>query len=176
MGDSAAVRPSGHQDHVRPHRPDTLDLLMWQTAIVRREHIDDDCAGSERGPLRTFPRHVLHHPGHHHLQPATRTAGRDVNIDTGLRIAAGRDDGIAVQNFSAGEFFNFCNRVEHSAGHIFERRFHRGRGFPAIGLPVFVADFLDQNGFGRGAATVGGDDDVERLGDHRLGRWVRHSH
>ena len=76
-------------------------------------------------------------------------------------IATGRDDRVAVQNFAAGEFFNFRNRVQHPARHIFERRFYRRRCFAAIGLPVFVADLLDQDGFGRGAATVGGDNDIE---------------
>ena len=164
MGDRATVRPAGHQDHVRPHRPNALDLFMRQPAVVRRQHIDDNGARPKRGPLRAFPRHILHHPGHHHLQPAARAAGGDVDVDTGLRVATGRDDPVAVQNFPAGEFFNFRNRVQHPARHIFERCFHRRRCFTAIGLPVFVADLLDQNGFGRGAATVGGDDDIEGMG------------
>jgi hypothetical protein len=135
----------------------------------------------ERGPLRTFPRHVLHHPGHHHLQPAARAAGRDVDVHARLRItlgrAVGRENLVTVEDFQAGEFFNFRNRIQHPARYIFERRFHRRRRLTAIGLPVLVADLLDQNGFGRGAATVGGHDDIEGMGDHRLdGCWTRHTH
>ena len=180
VGDRAAVRPAGHQNHVGPHRANTLDLFMRQPAVVRREHVDDDRARPERGPLRAFAGHVLHHPGHHHLQPAARAAGGDVDIHARLRIAlrgtVGRNDLVAVENLAAGEFFDFRNRVQHAAGDIFERRFDRRRCFATIRLPIFVADLLDQNGFGRGAATVGGDDDVERMAEHRLGEVLDSAH
>ncbi len=75
MGHCSSVRPAGHQNHIRPHRPNAFDLFIRQTSIVRCQHIDHNRPGTQRRALRAFTGHVLHDTRHHHLQPAARTAG-----------------------------------------------------------------------------------------------------
>jgi len=174
--DGAPIGSPRHQNHVRPHGANTLDLFVREPSVVGGQHVDDDGPGAQRGPLRALPGHALHYAGHHHLQTAASTAGRDVNVDAGLGVPLRRairdDEPVPVEHLPAGEFFDFGDRVQHAAGHVLKRRFHRRRGFAATGLAILVADLLDENGFGRRAAAVGGNDDVERMIDLRLVRTV----
>src|SRR6478609_3457855 len=159
--DGAAIGAARHEDHVRPHRANALDFLMRQPTIIGSQHVDHDRAGAQRCPLRTFARHVLHDAGHHHLQPAAGAAGGDIDIDTGLRIPARRDDLITVKNFALGELLDFRDRVQYPAGHVLKRRLHGRRRLPPVRLAIFVADLFDQNGLGRGAPAISRNDYVQ---------------
>jgi hypothetical protein len=82
MGDGAAVGATGHQDHVRAHGPNPLDLFVGQPSIVGGQDIDDDGACAQGGALSALAGHVLHHAGDHHLQSAAGAAGGHVYIHT----------------------------------------------------------------------------------------------
>ena len=79
--------PPDIKNHVGPHRPDPLDLFVREPPVVGGQDIDDDRAGAQRGPLRAFPRHILHYSGHHHLQPAAGAAGGNVDVHADVRLA-----------------------------------------------------------------------------------------
>ncbi len=115
MGHGAAVGAAGHQDHVRAHGSNPLDLFVGQPSVVRGQDVDDDGAGAQGGALRALAGHVLHHAGDHHLQSAAGAAGGHVNVHASLGIAlrrlVGCDDAVAVQNRAPGEFFDFRDGV-----------------------------------------------------------------
>ena len=79
----------------------------------------------------------------------------------------GRDDAVAIQDRAPRQFFDFSDGVQHTPGDVFKRRFDGGRRFATIGLAILVPDLFDQDGLCRGAAAVGGDDDVQWTVDRR---------
>ena len=135
--------------------------------VVRGDYIHDDRPGAEGGALRALGRHRLHHPADHHLQPAARAAGGDVDIHT-LIAAGGRDDLFAIEDFSAGQLLQLRHGVQHAASDILEGRLDRRGRLAAERLVVPVGLPLDEDGLGRRAAAVGGHDYVEILRVHFL--------
>ena len=77
-----------------------------------------------------------------------------------MSVRSRRDNALAVENASSGELFDLLDSVEDATGDIFERCLNRRRRLAPIGLPKAIALALDQNRLCRGAATIGGDDDV----------------
>ena len=70
----------------------------------------------------------------------------------------------------ARQLLDFAHGVGDADGDVVERRFDCGRRFAARGQPVFAAALLDEDGFGGGAAAVGGEDGLDIAGeDGRFG-------
>ena len=175
MSDRAAVGAARQKDHVRPKRANPLDLLMRQPPVIRRQHIHNDRPGAERASLGAFAGHALHHTCDHHLKASTRAARGNINVHTSLGIAidpGGCQDLFILQNPAPREFLDLADGIQDAAGHVLKRRFDGGRRFAAIGLAVFVPDFLDQDGFGGRTAAIGRDNRAQRPVSHVRGGFL----
>ncbi len=153
---SPALRPAGHEDHIRPERADTGDSLVVRTAVVHRDHVHHNGARAKRGPLGRFRGHGLHHAGDQHLQPAARAGGGDVEI--GPHSTPRGSEHLSVrQEAVVGQFFEFPDRVDHSHRHVVERGLHRGGGLAAAAQTIASLRALDENCFCGSRAAVCGN-------------------
>jgi hypothetical protein len=169
----AAVGAAGQEDHVGPQLADALDLLVRQPAVVDRDRVHDDRAGTERGAGGALGGHVLDDAGHHHLQAAAGRAGRDVQIGADA-VLLGADDARAVgavrvrgravgQELPAAQLLDLAHGVEHAAGDVLDRRLDGGRRLAARGQAVLAGGVpLDQDRLGRGRPAVGRDHRADR--------------
>ena len=156
----AAICAARKEHHIGAQLANAFDFFMRESPIVRRENVHDNCTCAERATLRAFAGHGLNDAADHHLQAAACAAGGNVDVNSAM-IFCGCDDGFAVENLPAGEFFDFLNSIEYAARDVFIGGFNCSGGFTPIGLAIDIVLFFNQDGFGRGAAAIGGDDDIE---------------
>jgi hypothetical protein len=112
---------------------------------------------STRRPLRRLAGHRFDDAGDHHLQAAAGGRGRHVDVGP-LRAPFVHEDPVVGDELAADELFHLADGVENAPGDVFGGFFHRGRGLAANLEAVLVALLADEDGFGRGAAAVGGQD------------------
>ncbi|OPZ80742.1 MAG: hypothetical protein BWY76_03263 [bacterium ADurb.Bin429] len=163
---SAAVSAAGHENHVRTNAADALYALVLSPAVIYRQHVNDDGARAQRRPLRALRRHVLHHPGHQHLQAAASAAGGQVDIHPVLVRRAGQRRLPPSREGAAGQIFQFVQRVQHAYGHVVEGRFHGGGRLAARDQPIRFPIAFNEDRLRRRAAAIGGNNRLYWFG-HR---------
>src|SRR5712691_9828636 len=130
---------------------DPFNFLVARPTVIRRQHIHDNRTGTERAALRAFRSHGFHHTGNHHLQTTASATGRNVDVYASGTLSW-RNDVFAIENFTAGEFLDLLNGIQHTTGDVLERSLDRGRRFAAVSLAVLVPELLNENRFGRSTA------------------------
>jgi len=165
----AAIRAPGQQDHIRPKLSDALNLFMGAPPVVGGNHIHDDGAGAQGGPLRAGGRHLPNHPGHHHLQSAAGAGSGNVQVASFLALGGPDESALLIQKPSAGQLLQLPHRIPQTNGYVRQRRFDRRGRFATKRLPILPPLLFDQNRLGRRAAAVGGQNHL-----NRFWRWERH--
>ena len=163
VADRAAVGAARHQQHVRPQSPDALHLLVILAAVIHGDHVHDDRAGPECGPLRALRAHRLHHSGNRHLQPAAGGGSGEVEIRPRPVIAALAEHLAVSQKLLAGQLLDLAHRVRYADRHVVNRRLDGGRRLAPADQAVALGLPLDEDGLGGSAAAVGSEDGADRI-------------
>ena len=173
FGRVSAVRPAGDQNHVGPQLADPLDLFVRQPLVVGGDHVHHNRPGSEGGPLGTGGCHFADDTGDHHLQSAAGTRRGDIDV-AAFPVSGGANQlPFFVHQPASGQFADFGGRVDHPHGDVGHRFLDRRGRLAAESLAVNAVDFFDQDGLGRGAATVRGQNDVQIVDVHRITQLAR---
>ena len=159
----AAIGSAREENHVRAQLTDALNLFVRPTFVIGGDDIHHNRPSAECCTLGAGRGHLRHNARHHHLQTTASRRRRDIQIAT-LRLRRGLNDSpLIIDEPSIRQLRHFGDGVDHAHRDVGER-FLDGRGrFAAVRLAILTVNTLDQNRFGGGAPTVGGEDHVHLI-------------
>ena len=137
--------------------PDSFNLLVGKTFVIRRNYIHDDCAGAKSGAFGGFGGHWADNSGYHHLKAAAGRRCGDINICAFTAVGRRNELAVGIKKLTSGQFFKFGHGIQYTHCNVFKWGFNCRWSFTARYQPVFTVGIFNQNCFGSSWAAVGSD-------------------